>query len=93
MEARRFHGSTLHPRNPSLRPGDVKVFCVSVDQQMNGGHEYAQLLDCVGDLHSISEMKSSPNYNGISPEFSYKKYGEFHKMLCNTTSVTDFMIS
>lgn len=46
-----------------LFPGflsDVKVFCVSVDQQMNGGHEYAQLLDSVGDLHSIiQELKMS----------------------------------
>lgn len=46
-----------------LFPGflsDVKVFCVSVDQQMNGGHEYSQLLDSVGDLHSIiQELKMS----------------------------------
>ena len=36
--------------------GDVKVFCVSVDGKMTGGHEYEKLLESVGELHSILEI-------------------------------------
>lgn len=34
-------------------PGDVKVFCVSVDQKMVGAHEFGSLVEAVGELHSI----------------------------------------
>ena len=46
-----------------LFPGflsDVKVFCVSVDGKMTGGHEYEKLLESVGELHSIiQELKTT----------------------------------
>ncbi|CAK9113303.1 Uncharacterized protein SCF082_LOCUS52511 [Durusdinium trenchii] len=33
--------------------GDVKVFCVSVDQKMVGAREFGSLVEAVGELHSI----------------------------------------
>lgn len=43
-------------KTTTQRSGDVKVFCVSVDGKMTGGHEYEKLLESVGELHSILEI-------------------------------------
>ncbi len=47
---------SIHWSTTTQLSGDVKVFCVSVDGKMTGGHEYVKLLESVAELHSILEI-------------------------------------